>query len=94
MPALVGTCGDRDPPVAFRDDRHKRVLVVRQRPAPVTAPPFYQVPSVGPAAKEGAEGDKKGVRVETPAHFLGRASVGRAGRGGGLKFLRRRGSGA
>jgi hypothetical protein len=52
-----GTRGDPDE----RGDGHERVLVVRQRRAPVAAPPLHQVPGVGPAGQEDVEGDREGV---------------------------------
>ena len=58
------------PPTAVWDDRHERVLVVRQRRAPAAAPPFHQVQSVGPAGKKNVESDEEGVRVEAPTHSV------------------------
>ena len=49
LPAPIWSCGDRGPPSAVWDDGHERVLVVRQRRAPVTAPSFHQVQGVGKA---------------------------------------------
>ena len=68
LPAPIWSCGDRDPPAAVWNDGHERVLVVRQRRAPVAAPPFYQAPGVSPAGKGDVEGDREGVRVEAPTH--------------------------
>ena len=63
------------------------MLVVRQRRAPVAAPPLQTVPGVGPGQKN-VEGDKENARVEALTHSLGQSSVERAGYRGSPKFLR------
>ena len=45
---LAGSCGDRVPLAADKKDGHERVLVVRQRRAPVAAS-LHPVPGVGTA---------------------------------------------
>ena len=61
--------------------------MVCQRRALVAAPPFHQVPGVGPVGKD-VEGDREGVRGETPAHSLGQAPVGWRATETVLDFLR------
>ena len=63
------------------------MLVVRQRRAPVAAPPFHTVPGMGPAGQEDVEGDREGAGVEAPTHSLGQASVGRASYGDGSRVF-------
>ena len=52
LPAPIEPRGDRDPPAAVWDDGHERVLVARQRRAPVAAPPLHQVPQARRMWKE------------------------------------------
>ena len=58
---LSGQCRDRVSPQSDKENGLERVLVVRQRRAPVTAPPLHPVPGVGPAGEEDVEGDREGV---------------------------------
>ena len=41
-----------------RNDGLRRVLEVREQGGPVTAPPFHQVPGVGPAGEKNVEKDR------------------------------------
>ena len=63
------------------------MLVVRQRRAPVAAPPFHLVPGVGSAGKEDVEGDREDVRMEASTHSVSQAAVGWTGDGGSFRIF-------
>ena len=74
-------------PWTDKEDGHERVLVVSYRRSLVAALPLHPVPGVGPAGQEDVESDREGLRVETPAHSLGKTSVGWTGDGSGSSGL-------
>ena len=53
LPATVRPCGDGNSPSSLWQDGHASLLVVRQRRAPVQAPPIHEVPGMAIADGDG-----------------------------------------
>ena len=87
LPAAVRPCGDGNPPSTIRQDRHGRVLVVRQRRASVETPPLHEVPGLATADEEAVEGCRGGPGVGQAESPVGETLVEGEGNGRGFGIL-------